>query len=492
MGTLLFGVAVGPDFKTAASQLKMVGSAIDGIELRLDYFHPFTQEELSAFMKSCEIPVMLTLRRCDQGGYFQGTEEERLHLLESFCALGPAYVDLEYDVPEDFRKKLFDSYPHTIFLSSYHDFSGAPDLEEIYAKIKTPHAHIHKIAITAKSSIDALKLLNFVKSHAKEKIIGISMGEKGEFARILSPVVGSALAYAMLPSGGATAPGQLTAQELQETYHFSRLNLQTAIYCLIGDPVSSSLGAIAHNAAFENIGVNAVYVKICIKKEEAEAFFSFAETLPFEGISVTMPLKEVVLPFLAHVSPEVKVMAACNTIKKEKGGWIGYNTDGIGALNALERKASISGKHVVIAGAGGAAKAIAYEALRRGALVTLLNRTESKALEIARALGCRGGGWELFPEVVNQGYDVLINCTPDGDLINEEWILHEKIAMDIVYIPKNTPFLVKASRNRCRLVFGYEMFVGQALEQERIWLPDKIPLDKAYMVIEDAALHCLK
>src|SRR5581483_5243095 len=356
MKTLLFVVATGPNFTTVASQLKMVDSMIDGVELRLDYFHPFTQEELSSFLKDCRLPVMITLRRCDQGGYFQGTEEERLRAIETLCALGPTYVDLEYDVPVDFRKKLFDSYPNISFLCSYHDFSGTPDLEEVYAKIKTPHTHIHKIAVTARSSIDALKLLHFVQTHGEEKIIGIAMGEKGEFARILSPIAGSAIAYAMLPLGGATAPGQLTAQELQETYHFSKLMPQTKIYCLIGDPVSSSLGAVAHNAVFRNCGVSAVYVKIPIKKEEMEAFFAFAEIFPFHGISVTMPLKEAVIPFLEHASTDVKAMRACNTIKRENGQWYGFNTDGIGALNALERKASVSEKHIVIAGAGGAAK----------------------------------------------------------------------------------------------------------------------------------------
>ena len=93
---------------------------------------------------------MLTLRRQDQGGRFQGSEDERLSLLESLCQLKPAFIDLEFDVPAPWRQKLFESYPHVSFLSSYHDFNGMPeDLEAIYTSVKTPHAHIYKIAVTA-------------------------------------------------------------------------------------------------------------------------------------------------------------------------------------------------------------------------------------------------------------------------------------------------------------------------------------------------------
>lgn len=493
MRTLLFGVIPGPDLKTATSILQTSSSFIDGVELRLDYFKPFTTEEIASFLKKCDLPVMVTVRRRDQGGYFEGTEEERLSLLESLCALQPAYIDLEYDVPSEYRKKLFESYPHILFLSSYHDFSKTPiDLEEIYKKIKTPYAHIYKMAVTAKSSSDAMRLLCFVQSHAEDNIIGISMGEDGKSSRILAPVVGSMITYATLLSEDSTAPGQLTALELQETYHFRKLNPQTEIYCLIGDPVENSLGALVHNAVFNECNVNAVYIKVQVKKEEIEMFFSLIQKLPFKGMSVTMPLKEMVIDLLTQTSSEVKSMDACNTIKLHEGKSIGYNTDGIGAINAIERRMPVLGKHIVIVGAGGAAKSIAFEALQRGASVTIINRTSAKATQIANALGCRGGGWELFPVVTEMGYDAIINCIPEGDLIEESWILTEKIAMDIVYVPKNTPFLIKASHNKCHLIFGYEMFIGQALEQERIWLSDKINLDKAHAIIEEIVMHFLK
>jgi 3-dehydroquinate dehydratase/shikimate dehydrogenase len=484
---------IGPDIQAVMKQFPTLKPFVDGIELRLDLFIHIDKQALKAFILSCNVPIMLTVRRHDQGGSFAGSEKARLDLLESLCQLGPHYIDLEYDVPEDYRKRLFETYPQINFLSSFHDFVGIPtDLEEIYQKVKTPYAHIYKIAVTARSSLDALKILCFVQKHADEdQIIGIAMGEEGRATRILAPVVGSFLTYATLGPSVASAPGQLAAQELQEIYRFRTLNRHTQIYCLIGDPVEKSLGALIHNAVFAKSHLNAVYLKMRLKQEELQTFFSLIGSLPFKGLSVTMPFKEAVLPHLSQLSAESQRIGSCNTIHITHSKLIGYTTDGIGALNALERKGAVFKKHIVIIGAGGAAKAIIVEALKRGALVTVINRTPAKAIHIAGSVGALGGGWELLPKVCETGYDVIINCTPEGDLIDEQWILPEKIAMDIVYIPKNTPFLLKASQKKCQLVFGYEMFVCQALEQERIWLADSIDFTQALTTIENKVTYAL-
>ena len=397
MGTLLFGVLPGPDIKS----LEQNKSCIDGIELRLDYFTKIDLIELKAFLEKCSLPVMLTLRRNDQGGAFQGTEKERLELIESLCVLQPAYVDLEYDVPVEFRKKLFEAYPKILFLSSYHDFKQTlDDLDVLFEKIKTPYAHIYKLAVTAKSSVDALRMLSFVQAR-NEKIIGISMGEEGKPTRILAPVVGCYLTYASLEA--TTAPGQLSAQEMQELYRFRKLNRQTSIYAVIGDPVDKSFSPLVHNAVFDQQNINAVYLRMRVKKEELSAFFTLVRKLPFRGFSITMPLKEAVIPFLSEISPQAEGIGSCNTVHICDGKWVGYNTDGIGALDALEKLESVSDKHIVFIGAGGAAKALIFEAAHRGASVTVINRTADKAIAIAKTVKGRGGGWDLLPRSLSKG-----------------------------------------------------------------------------------------
>jgi 3-dehydroquinate dehydratase/shikimate dehydrogenase len=484
MRTLLFGIATRLD----------PPKQVDGVELRLDHFEKIDLEALKAFISSCGMPVMLTVRRKDQGGVFKGDEQARLGLLESLCALQPAYMDLEYDVSIEFRKKLFENYPNILFLSSYHDFSQTPeDLDAILSKMNTPYAHIYKIACTAKSTLDALRMLEFVQAQSqKKKIIGISMGEDGQCTRILAPVVGNFLTYASIENGQSTAPGQMTAKEIQETYRFFQLNKETKVYSLVGDPVDKSLGNIIHNAVFEDAKINAVYVKLKVKSNEIPAFFAHLLKLPFQGLSITMPHKETIVPQLSQMSIDSQVIGACNTVQIKNGKTIGFNTDGIGALNAIEKYGLVFGRHILIIGAGGAAKSIIFEAAQRGAFVTVVNRTPDKAIDIAHSVKGRGGGFDLMPDVLKQGYDVIVNCIPESDIVDEKWILPEKIAMDIVYVPKDTPFLIKAAQKKCRLVYGYEMFVGQAVEQERLWFSEGIDFEKAYMIIEKKVLAALK
>ena len=492
MNSRIFGVIPGPDLKTAGHLLDQGKAYVDGIELRLDLFTQIDFPGLKDFLKSCELPVMFTVRRSDQGGAFSGNEAERLNLLESLCSLQPAYIDLEYDVPLEFRKKLFENFPQISFLSSYHDFSKTPEnLEEVFDQIKTPYAHLYKMAFAAKSSLDALRLLVFLQSRRKdENVIAISMEENGAISRILTPIVGGLITYASLAEGVSTAPGQILAKELCEVYRFHQLNDQTQIYALIGDPVNKSLGHLVHNAVFDEAKMNAVYVRINVKPEELSSFFTSILKLAFKGLSITMPHKESVIAFL-KTSSETQAIHACNTIKIEDGSLIGYNTDGIGALNAIEQKGKVFGRHIVFIGAGGAARALIFEASKRGATVTVINRTSEKAKEIAKMVNANGGGFDLLPEVCKKGYDILINCTPDTDPIEDQWILRDKIVMDLIYVPKMTPFLTKALQKDCQIVYGYEMFIGQAIEQERIWFPKGVDFEKAYAIIEEKVIRTL-
>ncbi len=472
---MLFCIVTGPTLLKVKDTINLALNKVQGIEFRFDLFESVDmkgiKELLAGFGDKRPFKLLFTLRPVRQGGEYKGTEEARLSLLKDLCALGPDYVDLECDIPLACWKEFSAQFPHIQFICSFHDFTHAPkDLDHLLSTMKNPYAHIYKIAVMALTANDALSMLHFVRRNKDQcKLIGIAMGEMGMISRILGPVAGNYFDYASITQ--TTAPGQLSAKQIEKPYRHSQLNFNTTIYGLIGFPIENSLGHRIHNAVFEKNRSNAVYVKIPVRPEELSFFIHSAKVLPFKGLSVTMPLKEVLIPFLDAMTPSAQAIGAVNTIAIENGKWIGHNTDGIGALNAIETKLSVKDKHVLIIGAGGAAKAIIYEALQRGAHVTIINRTGSKAEHLAHSFRCQGGGFGLFPQILKRGYDILVNTIPEGELIAEQWILPNTVAMDIVYIPKNTPFLLKASRKNCRLVYGYEMFINQAIEQQLIWFP---------------------
>ncbi len=148
-------------------------------------------------------------------------------------------------------------------------------------------------------------------------------------------------------------------------------------------------------------------------------------------------------------------------------------------------------KKIVIIGAGGSAKAIAYEAIRRGAFVTLVNRDEKKALQVAKHLHCIGKGLDYMAICAETGYDILINCTPCPLPIRPENILPQTVVMDITTTPKETALLKLAIEKGCYVIYGYEMFIEQALEQFHYWFKKRFDRKKGREILEKKALEML-
>ncbi|MCX6990860.1 MAG: shikimate dehydrogenase [Chlamydiae bacterium] len=470
---MLFGVCIGPNYEIAERSLTAMRDDVDGIELRLDLFAEINILKLKDLLKSWDKKVLLTFRKKSQGGGFSGSLQEQEEIWKELSQLSVDFVDLEYDAPQSLYELARKIFPGAKVISSYHNFEKTPvNLTEILLFMKLRNADIYKIATMATSSLDALRMLEWVKdsSQQNEEVIGICMGDEGKITRILSPIVGSYLNYVSLE--GEAAPGQISLQELLGLYRYRELNKETKVFAVIGYPVETSLGPSFHNPEMARCNRNGIYVKIPIQKDELQELFHYIYKLGFfRGLSVTMPLKEDVIECLDQVDSEAKAIGAVNTVVFEKGKSLGYNTDGIGATCALEEKISLSQKKIVVIGSGGSAKAIIYALVQKQALVTILNRTEEKALDLAHRLGCRGGSLGILRELCLSGYDVLVNTTPDPMPFDEEDICEGCIAMDIKTFPKMSLFLEKAKEKNCTLVFGREMFYFQALEQQALWFP---------------------
>jgi len=459
-------VIKGPTFEEAHHQISKALEYADLVELRLDLFEILDLEALKSLQTHFSIPMIFTLR----------SQSKRLEDIRSLAALKPQYLDLEEETPPYFIAEIASQYPAVKLILSYHHFEATPeDLEGIYFEMKKTPAYFYKVAVTAQNSLDAMRLIFWAKE-SDDKLIAISMGSHGQISRILSPMIGCPITYAALEEGGEVAPGQLSAKILIDRYHHRSLNLETTLYGLIGDPVSQSISHETHNRFMSAQGLNAVYIKMQVKAEELTDFLDYAKRLPFCGLSVTMPLKERILSLLDEIDSQAAAIGAVNTLLLKKGKTFGYNTDGIGALNAIESEFLVRGKRMVIIGAGGASKAIAYEAIHRGALVTIINRDSTKAFQMAKRLQCVGKGLEDMADCAKAGYDILINCTPVSMPIDPQYILPHVLVMDITTKPKETMLLQHAMRKNCQIVYGYKMFVEQAKGQFDLWFKDKFVL----------------
>lgn len=284
------------------------------------------------------------------------------------------------------------------------------------------------------------------------------------------------------------------------------INSKTKIYGIIGHPIEHSLSPIMHNAVFKEKNINAIYLAFNVKN--LENAIKGAKSLNFSGLNVTIPYKIDVIKFLDEISEEAKLINAVNTIKFENDKISGYNTDGIGAIRAIEEKIKVKGKKIFIFGAGGAARAIIFQAILNGAEIYITNRTIEKAkilseevfkklnkkIEVVKFENNKNNNIKNIKEILKE-CDIIINTTSVGmfpnvydSIIDEDIIPENKIAMDIVYNPLQTKFLKFANNKGCEIITGEKMLIYQGAEALKIWLN----LDPSEIVeIMEKAIKCV-
>lgn len=461
---MLVGVIQKPSLAELTATVENLEPGLyDLLELRLDGCVDLSLEGLARLPRP--LPVIFTLRTASEGGSFCGGEDARLALLEDLMRLEPDYIDLEAAIPAERIARIRAVSPQTRIILSWHDFTATPSsLEDVLDTMRScASGVIYKMAAQAHSTLDALRMLAFCRKQQAQDValIGISMGPLGISTRILAPVLQAGFCYC--PVDEATAPGQMDARTLREIYRHGALHRDCAIYGLIGDPVAQSQGHLYHNEASTRSGHPGVYVKWQVTREELSAALPLLAAIGVQGLSVTMPHKEAICPLLNGLDGAASAIGAANTLRLEGQGYYGTNTDGPGALDALGQ--DVNGARVVMLGAGGAARAVMYEAARRGAQVTVFNRS-SKALPVPG----QPRPFSELPRLRDEGYDILINALPfDLDFPYETVpFLPGSLAMDLSYA-KESRFTRLAAEAGCRLANGYSMFLNQAALQRRFW-----------------------
>ena len=256
------------------------------------------------------------------------------------------------------------------------------------------------------------------------------------------------------------------------------INGKTILYGIIGDPVSHSLSPAMHNAAFAASNTDAVYLPF--PAPDIAAAVTGIRGLGIQGVSVTIPHKESVMPLLDAIDPVAVKIGAVNTIVNSYGSLTGLNTDWLGATRALEDKINLGGKKAVILGAGGSARAIGFGLLEKGAGVTLCSRTESRGRGLADELGCP---WISLAESERLSGEILINATSVGMVphientpVSEELVSRFRVVMDIVYAPMKTRLLQGAENEGCAIINGLEMLLYQGVAQFELWTGQTAPV----------------
>jgi len=257
---------------------------------------------------------------------------------------------------------------------------------------------------------------------------------------------------------------------------------------LIGWPIEHSLSPAMHNEAFRILGLDSwVYVSLPVQHNNIKEAIFGLKALCFKGANITIPYKEVVVPYLDKLSEDAKIIEAVNTIViDEKGLLIGHNTDHAGFIKDLADNAvEISKKNILVLGAGGAAKAICYGLLHNGAQnLMILNRTKNKSDELAHTLRYKFNTSHIQSIEKYAHADLVINCTSVGLDKTSQAMPWDKnisfnknqIVYDTIYNPYETPLLAFAKSCGAKTINGLGMLINQAALAFELWTQHKAPI----------------
>jgi 3-dehydroquinate dehydratase / shikimate dehydrogenase len=452
------------------------------VEVRLDRLSKKDREVLILVLSACfdKKKIIITFRNKRCGGFYKGSELSRLSFLRHALTLGLPYIDLEYDVNPYILNDFLRNRKNTKIILSYHNFKNTPDnLDQIFRKMKGKNPDIIKICTHAQSTEDNLKVLSLLKKESgNSRIITHTMGEKGVVSRIIGALKGNAYTYTSSAENLQTAPGQISIDKYKSIYFLDRLNKKSKIFGLIGNPVKHSFGYIIHNYAFNKLVMNSVYVNFPV--ENLESFITkFSDY--YQGLSITIPYKEKIIPFLDYIDPIAEESKSVNTVVRKNKKLYGYNTDRIGIYKVLKKYAVLKNQVVVILGAGGSARSVLSELTHKSNKIFILNRNENRAENLATEFNCNYG---RLNDISKIDYTLLINTTPLGmhPNIDESPVktkdLRKSIVFDLIYNPFETKLLKDARQKRCTTISGFEMFLFQAEEQFYIFTEKRFPFNK--------------
>ena len=466
----------------AASMLRQLEEALRltrTIELRLDWLAD--DDEIARFLRRLsalapQATLLATCRRRPAGGRYRGPIANQLvHLAEAIRS-GCEWYDLEVETsslcPPELLEVLLGEGKR---LASAHFFKAIPqNLAAVARQLEYGNPGGIKVAAHCESLRECEELARF--GQRRPNAIVIPMGDVALAARILGLRKRSGLAYA--PVENATAPGQVPLREMMNVYRAGKIGAQTGVYGVIGDPIGHSLSPHMHNAGFCTCSMDAVYVPILV--HDLHDFIGSIEWLGIKGFSVTIPHKERILSHLSYCDPLAGRIGAVNTvIVRGKRELYGYNTDYVGVLRALERRFALRGSRVLIVGAGGVARAVAFALAEAGAVVCVSGRRQKKARAIADAVG---GTLVERNRLRHESFDAIVNATPvgmhplTGDSPLEARDLNCDIVFDTIYRPRQTKLLQLAARRGIETISGVEMFVAQGAAQWELWTGEPAPV----------------
>lgn len=267
-----------------------------------------------------------------------------------------------------------------------------------------------------------------------------------------------------------------------------KIDANTKLCATLAYPNRKTTVPIMHNAGFDALGLNMRYM--AFEPKNIGQAMNAIRALNLVGVSVSKPYKEKVIKYLDEVDETAKEIGAVNVVHNVDGKLKGYNSDWIGAVEALEEHTQLKGKKIAVLGAGGASRAIIYGLKKRNANVLLFNRTEAKGKDLAKEFGITWGG--TLDQIKDFSPEIIVSTIPhdredtSSSPISVKASKNTHIVMDIVVRKDNSKMLIDAVENGAVAITGVRMLVLQGVFTFELFSKQKAPVEVMHSAVFDA------
>jgi 3-dehydroquinate dehydratase/shikimate dehydrogenase len=436
----------------------------DLLEVRLDRFGK--APDLGQLMATRPKPVIMSCRRPQDGGYWDGTEAERLAILRQCIISKAEYVEIELDVADEIRR-----FPPSQRVISYtiQESDTAEDIAARFEEMQTKNPDVIKLTTPAATPEEAWPVIQILAKPRVPTVV-VGLGKPGAMLTVLARKIGAPWTYAALEKGMEAYPGQPTVAELHDVYHYKDIEHGTRLIGVTGFGVREYCTVAVLNAALAHLGLSARCLPLGVGT--ARLFRRIADAVKLHGVVVGREHEEALLEMAKELHPTAAEAKAADLLLHLNDKWHGFHTLSPAAGSALRAvlKEKTSEEHpfrnktVVLAGLGATARSLAKEVQRRGSAVVLASRLRKAAQALAQELGCRH---ILYDGIYTTHHDILVVCSEDtedgraGPGVHPGYLRESMVVMDLTADMKPSALLREAQARRCGVVDARRLFLDQ-------------------------------
>ncbi|HEX4964114.1 MAG TPA: type I 3-dehydroquinate dehydratase [Thermoanaerobaculia bacterium] len=458
--------------------------AVRGLEVRADLAGDLDADWLRDRFAG---ELTYSLRRRATGGAFEGTQDERRRRLLAAARRFDLVEVGEGDLEPGHLEGISPAQRLASWSGAVADAAG---LREAWERLSRVPARLYRLEAQVERPQDALALLRWLRGLGRRDVTAFATGPAGTWTRLLAPRLGAPVAFGCL-AGGADGTGELTVSQLAADYGFPALRPLERTFGIAGGSVGRSLSPRLHNAAYQELGLPALYLPFQV--DGFAAFWREAVTgleelgWPLRGLTVTSPYKEEALTLAGEVSSLARQAGSANTLLRRRGTWRADTADAQGVISALaRRRIPLAGREVAVVGCGGAGRAAAAGLLRAGARVTLVNRGRDRGEYASRLLGLPFVPLSRFQA---GDFSLVVHATP---LVAESPfpladLSPGAVVVELVYGAAPTPLMVAMAARGGVAIDGREVLRVEVRRQFRLMTGRRMPAEPGRELIGSAA-----